>query len=311
MSSTGSSAASLSGGSSGVGEVGDVQEGRLLEADVDEGGLHAREHAHHLALVDVAGDAVVAAALDVELDERGVVENRNPRLPRGRVDEYLLAHDARIRGRPQPPMGSDVAWNRVAILCTASSGDRPGIEVEECGDDRAGPQRSFRPDGDLDDEPRRRDDLERGDRALRVDEPLAALAALAHGQRRAARGSARPRRAPGRARAARGSICRSTSQRNAATDCVDAARARAGSRRRRAARVPRAARSPRRARASAAGDRRRSDRCRAARPRSTRPAGGPGRTRAAAADGGRARRRRAGARGVRRARRRFPARACR
>ena len=51
----------------------DVEERRALEADVDEGGLHAREHAHDLAEVDVADVAAVRAAIDVELDELPVL----------------------------------------------------------------------------------------------------------------------------------------------------------------------------------------------------------------------------------------------
>jgi hypothetical protein len=38
-------------------DVGDVQEGGALEADVDEGRLHAGQHAHHAAEVDVADEA--------------------------------------------------------------------------------------------------------------------------------------------------------------------------------------------------------------------------------------------------------------
>ena len=45
----------------------DVQEAVALEADVDEGGLHAGKDVVDLALVDVADDRTPAAALDVEL----------------------------------------------------------------------------------------------------------------------------------------------------------------------------------------------------------------------------------------------------
>ena len=46
--------------------VRDVDVRRLLEADVDEGGLHARKHAFDPTLVDVSGDPAFALALDVE-----------------------------------------------------------------------------------------------------------------------------------------------------------------------------------------------------------------------------------------------------
>jgi hypothetical protein len=44
-----------------------VEEAVALEADVDEGGLHAGQDVVDLALVDVADDRTSAAALDVEL----------------------------------------------------------------------------------------------------------------------------------------------------------------------------------------------------------------------------------------------------
>ena len=60
--------------------VGDVQVGALLEADVDEGGLHPGQHALDAALVDVAGDPAFALALDVELAEVPVFDERDPGL---------------------------------------------------------------------------------------------------------------------------------------------------------------------------------------------------------------------------------------
>ena len=47
-----------------------MQEAVALEADVDEGGLHAGQDVVDLALVDVADDRAPAAALDVELGDR-------------------------------------------------------------------------------------------------------------------------------------------------------------------------------------------------------------------------------------------------
>ncbi len=47
--------------------VGHVQKGRALQADVDEGGLHARQHARDLAQVDVAHQATLQGAFDVQL----------------------------------------------------------------------------------------------------------------------------------------------------------------------------------------------------------------------------------------------------
>ncbi|GAC1534258.1 MAG: hypothetical protein NVS2B4_14580 [Ramlibacter sp.] len=46
-------------------QVGHVQEGGAFQADVDEGRLHAGEHAGHLAQVDVAHQSAFLGALDV------------------------------------------------------------------------------------------------------------------------------------------------------------------------------------------------------------------------------------------------------
>src|SRR5579883_2332971 len=82
----------LGGQRAGDAQIGDVEEGRLFEADVDERRLHAGQHAHDLALVDVAGDALLAAMLDPEVDERRLLEDGHAGLPGRDVDEDLLAH---------------------------------------------------------------------------------------------------------------------------------------------------------------------------------------------------------------------------
>ncbi|MNC28209.1 hypothetical protein D3C75_764080 [compost metagenome] len=48
-----------------------------LEADVDEGRLHAWQHTHHLALVDVADDAAALGALDVHFLQHPVFHHRH------------------------------------------------------------------------------------------------------------------------------------------------------------------------------------------------------------------------------------------
>ncbi len=53
-----------------AGDVGDVEEGGLVGADVDEGGLDAREHRLDLAEVDVPDDAGGVGPIDHQLDEQ-------------------------------------------------------------------------------------------------------------------------------------------------------------------------------------------------------------------------------------------------
>ncbi len=94
-----------------VDDVADVEEGRLVQPDVHEGRLHAREHPDHAALVDVADDALVLLTLEIELRDVAVLDERHARLAAGRVDQEDAAHGgtpcARIRTR-RPPDG----WRR-------------------------------------------------------------------------------------------------------------------------------------------------------------------------------------------------------
>ncbi len=76
----------------GVVDVGDVEEGGLLKADVHERGLHARQHLHHPALVDVAGVTAVLRAFDEYLCYKLVLEERDAGLLLGRVHNNLSSH---------------------------------------------------------------------------------------------------------------------------------------------------------------------------------------------------------------------------
>src|SRR5438105_12525 len=53
----------------------DVEEAVLLEADLDERGLHARKHVVDLAEVDVAGDRAAVGPLEVDLGDLVVLEH--------------------------------------------------------------------------------------------------------------------------------------------------------------------------------------------------------------------------------------------
>ena len=85
--------------------VRDVQVGALLEADVDERGLHPGEHALDPALVDVAGDAALALALDVELAQVPVLNERDPGLRPVGVDDEQAA-----RRHPKRGLSSKICW---------------------------------------------------------------------------------------------------------------------------------------------------------------------------------------------------------
>jgi hypothetical protein len=73
-------------------QVGHVQEGRALQADVDEGRLHARQHARHLAQVDVAHQAALQRALDVQLLHGAQLDDGHAGFLRRPVDQDVLLH---------------------------------------------------------------------------------------------------------------------------------------------------------------------------------------------------------------------------
>src|SRR5262249_49088868 len=86
----------------------DVQERGAVEPDVDEGRLHAREHAGDLAEVHVPHRAAIARPLDEELGEDSIFDERDARLTDVDVDdERALPHrvslgDATAASAPKP-----------------------------------------------------------------------------------------------------------------------------------------------------------------------------------------------------------------
>jgi hypothetical protein len=69
----------------------DVQEAVLLEADLDERGLHAREDVVDGALVDVAGDRAAFRTLEVDLGRAAVLDHGDPLLADvDREEEFAL-----------------------------------------------------------------------------------------------------------------------------------------------------------------------------------------------------------------------------
>ena len=89
-----------------------MQEGRTLQADVDERRLHPRQHPLHPALVDVADHAAAPATLDVQFLQHAVLDHRDAGLARGDVDQDLLGHAGTASG-PRPASAS-----RRAVSCS-------------------------------------------------------------------------------------------------------------------------------------------------------------------------------------------------
>src|SRR6185437_1107123 len=71
-------------------EVGDVEEGVALQADVHEGGLHARKDTRDASVIDGASERVFVLALVVDLGEFVLLDDGKPRLLRraGYIDFF-------------------------------------------------------------------------------------------------------------------------------------------------------------------------------------------------------------------------------
>ncbi len=73
-------------------DVGGLEEGGARQPCIHEGGLHARQHATDLALVDVAHQAPAGGAFYEHLLHHPVLDQCHAGLGRGDVDQDLFAH---------------------------------------------------------------------------------------------------------------------------------------------------------------------------------------------------------------------------
>ncbi len=73
-------------------DVGDVQEGGPVEADVDEGRLHPGQDARDAPEVDVAHQPAAARTLDVQFLHHTLLHDRDARFLGRDVDEDLFRH---------------------------------------------------------------------------------------------------------------------------------------------------------------------------------------------------------------------------
>ena len=91
----------------GADDLVDVEEAVLLEADLDERGLHAGEDVVDDALVDVAGDRAAAGPLEVDLGEPVVLDDGDALLGHVHRDEELA-----LRGGERLAPRLAAAWLR-------------------------------------------------------------------------------------------------------------------------------------------------------------------------------------------------------
>ena len=236
---------------------------------------------------------------------------RDPGLPGGRIDEDLLGHGA--TGPPPAPPAREPRRGSAWRACGSAGAGSVVLAGGRGGRRRRRSAAAFPPRPTVISSVSRAGPVaeQADERRPRVDDALAALS-CACGRGAARRCRKRATASRGRRQAdGRPDRRRSTSQRKPAIGLLDAGRRARNLDGAEEARARRAARRPRRRAHLGGGQRRGQLDVEAARPRSTRPPAGPGRTTAWASDDGRARTRSAGGRGGRRARTRCRARACR
>jgi hypothetical protein len=73
-------------------DVGGMQKGGALQADIDECRLHARQHPGNPAFVDVADQSTAAGPLQKHLLQHAVFDDGRARLVRAGIDQNLGAH---------------------------------------------------------------------------------------------------------------------------------------------------------------------------------------------------------------------------
>ena len=77
-------------------DVGHVQEGSAVKPYVDEGRLHTRKHPGDLAEVDIADQPALERALDMQLLNDAILDQRHPGLLRRPVDQNVVLHRVRL-----------------------------------------------------------------------------------------------------------------------------------------------------------------------------------------------------------------------
>ena len=78
-------------------DVGNVQEGGALQADINESRLHSGQDAHDAPEINVADQAPAGRALDVQFLHHALLQHGDAGFLRGEVDEDFFAHGARKR----------------------------------------------------------------------------------------------------------------------------------------------------------------------------------------------------------------------
>src|SRR5690606_11022867 len=121
----------------------DVKKGRAVEADIDEGRLHAGEDACDLPQVHVAHRASIPLALEIELGQDAVLDQRYAHLADVDADhDRIVRHRVSLRSaRRRPP--SQRCGNRPSFGGRAT--DRIGAARLAAGWDEPNPRRRSAP----------------------------------------------------------------------------------------------------------------------------------------------------------------------
>ena len=69
-----------------------MQKCRPFQSDIDKGGLHAGQHTHHFAFVDIADEATLGAPLNVQVFQNAVDHHGHARFLSRAVNQKLFIH---------------------------------------------------------------------------------------------------------------------------------------------------------------------------------------------------------------------------
>jgi hypothetical protein len=90
-------------------DIGHMQKSRFVQANVDEGRLHAGQNTGHFAQVHIAHQAALERALDMQLLHRAKFDHRDPRFLGRPIDQNILLHGGHQMGIRENNSGNETA----------------------------------------------------------------------------------------------------------------------------------------------------------------------------------------------------------
>ena len=81
--------------------IGDVQKGRALQANVDESRLHPRQNAHDPPDINITHQAPTRRSFNMQLLHDALIHNGDARFLRGEIDQNVFGESLKHEGCPK------------------------------------------------------------------------------------------------------------------------------------------------------------------------------------------------------------------